>query len=103
MKSFHDIFSAEGCNEVVRNVLIEAYEGVIQYPPYGNRQDTELLAALRTVIHYFSTEEEYIFFLNKWEEVDQEEYFESSDADAQALASAGWGTDEDYNYYGEYD
>lgn len=35
-----------------------------------------------------------------FEEVDDEEdYFDAFD-DAQALASAGWGTDEDYGYYG---
>jgi hypothetical protein len=25
------------------------------------------------------------------------------EADADALASAGWGTDEDYGYYGDYE
>jgi len=34
---------------------------------------------------------------------DDEEYSEADDSwmDADALASAGWGTDEDYGYYGE--
>jgi hypothetical protein len=32
----------------------------------------------------------------------EEEYDDSMDGDAtSALASAGWGTDEDYGYYGE--
>ena len=36
---------------------------------------------------------------------DPEEYPEEDDvwADADTLASAGWGTDEDYGYYGEDD
>lgn len=103
MKSFHDILSPEACERIVRESLMDSYEGVIEYPPYGATDKNELLAALRTVIRFYSTEEQYSYFLSKWEEVDREEYFESSDADAQALASAGWGTDEDYNYYGEYD
>lgn len=38
-----------------------------------------------------------------FEEVDDEEdYFDAFD-DAQALASAGWGTDEDYGFYGSDD
>ncbi len=38
-----------------------------------------------------------------FEEVENEEdYFDAFD-DANALASAGWGTDEDYGYYGSDD
>ena len=36
-----------------------------------------------------------------FEEVEDElDYFDAFD-DANALASAGWGTDEDYGYYGD--
>jgi len=38
-----------------------------------------------------------------FEEVDDEEDFFDAFDDAQALASAGWGTDEDYGYYGSDD
>jgi hypothetical protein len=49
------------------------------------------------------------FDLDDWNDVaeedpissDEERYMDSSSADAEALASAGWGTDEDYGYYGE--
>jgi hypothetical protein len=35
-------------------------------------------------------------------EVDNDSFDDSMDGDAEsALASAGWGTDEDYGYYGE--
>ena len=36
------------------------------------------------------------------ESVEEDEYDDSMDGDhASALASAGWGTDEDYGYYGD--
>lgn len=36
------------------------------------------------------------------DELDQDGYNDSMDGDhASALASAGWGTDEDYGYYGD--
>ena len=38
-----------------------------------------------------------------FEEVEDEEDFFDAFDDAQALASAGWGTDEDYGYYGSDD
>lgn len=31
---------------------------------------------------------------------DYDDYMDDVEADADALASAGWGTDEDYGYYG---
>ena len=38
------------------------------------------------------------------ERVDEPDQFRSdAEADADALASAGWGTDEDYGYYGGED
>lgn len=38
------------------------------------------------------------------EDKGEEDYDDSMDGDhASALASAGWGTDEDYGYYGEQD
>lgn len=30
-----------------------------------------------------------------------DDYMDDAEADGEALASAGWGTDEDYGYYGE--
>jgi len=38
-----------------------------------------------------------------FEEVEDEEDFFDAFDDAQALASAGWGTDEDYGFYGSDD
>ena len=32
-----------------------------------------------------------------------EQFLSDAEADADALASAGWGTDEDYGYFGEED
>jgi len=35
-------------------------------------------------------------------EVEDDSFYDSMDGDAEsALASAGWGTDEDYGYYGD--
>ena len=36
-----------------------------------------------------------------WEAVDYEDNMTDAEADADTLASAGWGTDEDYGYFGE--
>jgi hypothetical protein len=38
--------------------------------------------------------EEEIFF-------EEETFLSDAEADANALASMGWGTDEDYGYYGD--
>lgn len=38
--------------------------------------------------------------LHDEEMLDDEPYMDAVEADADALASAGWGTDEDYGYYG---
>lgn len=39
---------------------------------------------------------------NGWDEVDDGYYAEDMDGDHDsAMESAGWGTDEDYGYYGE--
>lgn len=38
------------------------------------------------------------------EDIDDDSYDDSMDGDAEsALSSAGWGTDEDYGYYGDVD
>jgi hypothetical protein len=33
--------------------------------------------------------------------VNMDDFFDDFGSDADALASIGWGTDEDYGYYGE--
>ena len=53
------------------------------------------------------TQEELDAEMREWDELNgcayDEEYSEPDDSwmDGDALASAGWGTDEDYGYYGE--
>jgi hypothetical protein len=42
-------------------------------------------------------------FDSSMDEDEQEDYISDADADGDALASAGWGTDEDYGYYGGED
>ena len=37
------------------------------------------------------------------EVLEPEDFMSDAEADADALASAGWGTDEDYGYYGDYE
>jgi hypothetical protein len=51
---------------------------------------------------YEPTGEDWADYERHCEETEDEPY-EMSDveADADTLASAGWGTDEDYGYYGE--
>lgn len=46
--------------------------------------------------------EEYIADINEYDE-DEEYYSGDSDADAYAIASAGWGTDEDYGGFSDID
>jgi hypothetical protein len=53
---------------------------------------------------FYSADAEYY----DTEEIYEDEYYEDEDCeygdafdDAQALASAGWGTDEDYGFYGD--
>jgi hypothetical protein len=35
------------------------------------------------------------------EDYEEDQFMSDAEADADVLASAGWGTDEDYGYYGE--
>jgi hypothetical protein len=37
------------------------------------------------------------------EVLEPDQFMSDAEADADALASAGWGTDEDYGYYGDYE
>jgi hypothetical protein len=37
------------------------------------------------------------------EVLEPEDFMSDAEADADALASAGWGTDEDYGHYGDYE
>jgi len=56
-------------------------------------------------VRYFVTDD-YLYELNHEDyhlNQDEEEPYSADDYsdDAEALASAGWGTDEDYGYYGD--
>ena len=42
-------------------------------------------------------------FDSSMDEDEQDDYMSDAEADSDALASAGWGTDEDYGYYGSED
>ena len=37
------------------------------------------------------------------EVLEPDQFMSDAEADADAFASAGWGTDEDYGYYGDYE
>ena len=37
------------------------------------------------------------------EVLEPDQFMSDAEADADALASAGWGSDEDYGYYGDYE
>jgi len=97
-----DILTDEFESTVVRESLKESYEYMLKSS--SDFDDGHVLCwAIRKVLQYYSTEAQYNDFLAQYESHDKEEYFDNGSADAEALASAGWGTDEDYNYYGEYD
>lgn len=51
-------------------------------------------------VRYFVTDD-YLDELNSAEMPDEDYYIDDYSDDAEALASAGWGTDEDYGHYGE--
>ena len=51
-------------------------------------------------VRYFVTDD-YLDELNSAEMPDEGYYINDYSDDAEALASAGFGTDEDYGYYGE--
>lgn len=38
---------------------------------------------------------------DRWQDHSEESESDSTDADSETFASIGWGTDEDYGYYGE--
>ena len=63
--------------------------------------DAELDAEMREWVE--ANAPEILSELDFGDKEDDEGYSEADDSwmDADALASAGWGTDEDYGYYGE--
>lgn len=100
-------------NEVEHDTLIaiDSYlEDLIDYLKSFNQERLSSIEANELIeqaiehrLNLYST-----FFADKKDEEDNEDpmndYDDSMDGDhASALASAGWGTDEDYGYYADVD
>jgi hypothetical protein len=81
----------ENSDQDERDLLMEIYNQII---PESQRVYNPILPYFEDVD--YSDDED-------WDGLDECEPFESHDLsdDADALASAGWGTDEDYGCYGE--
>lgn len=87
MRPLEDLYGL--ASDVDRETLVRLYEQVLEYVPVTALND----------LHYKLLD--IIDGDQMLNDDEHDQFRDDVEADADALASAGWGTDEDYGYYGD--